>query len=99
MSEKLITVRDAAYELGLSEKKIIELAQDGTIPSYKLGDEFLRFRKGELVRLKHNVRKSLNIKDEKVSLGEKIYDLFYFNDFYMIAYLLIAILVSTIIFL
>ena len=98
MSEKLITVREASLELGISEKKIIELADKNSIPSYRLGGEFLRFRKEEILRLRTIVRKDLDITDEKVSTREFLYDFFYFNDFYIASFMIIAFLVVAIVF-
>lgn len=98
MSEKLITVREASQELGVLEKEIIDLANKGIVPSYKIGGEFLRFRREDLVNARGVVKKALNIEDERIGFLEAIYDFFYFNDFYIVAFIIIAALIAAIVF-
>lgn len=40
--EKLWTVRDVSIFLGISEKEVIDLAESGAIPAYKIGGVYLR---------------------------------------------------------
>lgn len=98
MAGKLITLREASDELGISEKELIDLAKQNKVPSYQLGGEFLRFRKEDLLRVKKEVKEILNVVDDKISVGEMIYDFFYFNDFYIVSFLLMAVLAAAIIF-
>ena len=42
--EKLLTVREVAIYLNISEKEVMDLAQAGTIPAYRVGGVFLRFK-------------------------------------------------------
>ena len=98
MAEKLITIREASQVLGILEKEVIELAKKRKIPSYLLGGEFLRFSRDEILRLKNTIHKEFNVATTSVSAGEKIYNLFHFNDFYIISSLIIAILVGIILF-
>lgn len=98
MADKLITVREASKELGISEKELIDLAEQEKIPSYKIGGEFLRFRKDDLFDVKNEVKQILNVVDDKIGFGELIYDFFYFNDFYIVSFLIMAVLAAAIIF-
>lgn len=98
MAGKLITLREASEELGISEKELIDLAKENKVPSYKIGGEFLRFRREDLLKVKKEVKEILNVVDDKISLGEMIYDFFYFNDFYIVSFLLMAVLAAAIIF-
>jgi len=52
IKEKLVTTREASNLLGISEKEIIELAHTNLIPHFKLGGEFLRFKKEDLIKIK-----------------------------------------------
>jgi excisionase family DNA binding protein len=97
MSEKLITVREASDLLGVMEKEIIEMARIGNIPCYRVGGEFIRFRKSEVLAVRSAVHRSLNIADEPVPFTERMFNFFYFNDFYIVSGLLMAILAGAII--
>ena len=91
--EKLLTIREAASLLGVSEKEIIDLAQDGRIPAYKIGGVYLRFKRQQLEEYKEKFLSHLNQEpEEKYTLMEKISDFFYFNDFYMLAALIIVLI-------
>ena len=39
--EKLLTVREASLILGISEKEVLDLAESGAIPAYKIGGVYL----------------------------------------------------------
>ena len=86
MRERLLTTREASQLLGISEKEIIELANQGKIPAYRVGGEFLRFRQEEILKIKNKFKKA------SYSWKEKISDFFYFNDFYIISLILISLL-------
>ena len=53
MAERLITVRDVSRILGISEKEVIELAEQGVIPAYKIAGTHLRFKRDQINRIKH----------------------------------------------
>jgi len=89
--EKLLTVREVSILLNVSEKEVMDLAQTGAIPAYKVGGVFLRFKKEQV----QDYRKSAHPSSIKHSLHkpaplqERISDFFYFNDFYILSGLLI----------
>lgn len=86
-----MTVRDAAGILGLSEKEIIELAEDGSLPAYKIGGVYLRFKQQQIeeYRKKMKLLPRKHTGEHKYSPGEGISDFFYFNDFYIISALIV----------
>ena len=88
MAEKLLTVRETAEILGVSEKQVIDLVNEGKIPAYKIAGEFLRFQKDQIEKLKNNYQTS-QLPEESYSLKEKIADFLYFYDFYIISILII----------
>jgi excisionase family DNA binding protein len=98
MKEKLITVRETSQILNMSEKEIIELAKKGKIPSYFVGKEFLRFPSLEIENLKDKIQDEFNVLLEKPTPSEQIQDFFYFNDFYIVSFIIVGFLVSVIIF-
>ncbi len=89
-----ISVREASQILGVSEKKIMDLIQSTDLKAYKIANQFLRLKKGEVLSL----RQSGDVKNETVQFQytarERVQDFFYFNNFYMLSAVLIIALVS-----
>jgi excisionase family DNA binding protein len=94
VAEKLITVRDVSQILEISEQEVIELAEKGVIPAYKIAGTHLRFKKAEILHIK-NIEK-IKFKTQRKRLNytffEKIYDFIYFNDFYIVSAILIFLM-------
>ncbi|MBU0709624.1 MAG: helix-turn-helix domain-containing protein [Candidatus Omnitrophica bacterium] len=92
--EKLLTVREVASILGLSEKEIMDLAESGDLPAYKIGGVYLRFRKGQVEEFRRSYKNFLPQIDAKSSnsFKDNVSDFFYFNDFYIFSFLIIILL-------
>ena len=93
--EKLLTVRDVSLILGVSEKEVIDLAESGKIPAYKIGGIYLRFKREQVEIYKKSLSHvSLPKKDASrhYSFKERVKDFFYFNDFYILSALLILLI-------
>jgi excisionase family DNA binding protein len=94
IEEKMLTVRDVSIMLGISEKDVLELAETGMIPGYKVGGVYLRFKKEQVEQYKKN-HAHLHAKvskTEPAGIKSRIQDFFYFNDFYIFAAIFIIIL-------
>ena len=92
--EKLLTVRDVALVLGISEKDVLDLAENGSIPAYKVGGVYLRFKKEQVDEYKktlHGLHHKSAVKIIAAPL-DKLRDFFYFNDFYIFAIVVIILL-------
>ena len=91
--EKMLTVRDVSIMLGVSEKDVLDLTENGVIPGYKVGGVYLRFKKEQVEQYQKN-QSHLNpkAKGETEGLGSRIHDFFYFNDFYIFALIFIILL-------
>jgi excisionase family DNA binding protein len=92
--EKMLTVRDVALLLGVSEKDVLDLTGNGTIPGYKVGGVYLRFKKDQVEQYKKNqsLLKPKAVKEEPEGLRSRFGDFFYFNDFYIFALIFVVIL-------
>lgn len=97
MGEKLLTTREVSKILDISEKDVIELTEANKIPHFKVAGEFLRFKKEDIIALKREIQKKFNIQKEQASLSERIKDFIYFNDFYIVSSIIIAVLLWAII--
>jgi excisionase family DNA binding protein len=93
MSEKFISVRDAAQILGVSEKRVIDLVDEGKITAYKIGGQFLRLNNEEIQGLKDSRLVEAENLQHKYTFRERLWDTFYYNDFYIASLLVIAALI------
>lgn len=92
MTSKLLTIREVAHHLNLTEKEVIELAEDGGIPAYKVGGVYLRFRKEQLDEVKHKIKPNQSLVSIEGTLAERIGDFFYHHDFYILSLVVIFFL-------
>jgi excisionase family DNA binding protein len=93
MKEKLITTREVSLILGLSEKDVIDLADTNLLPHFKLGGEFIRFKREDVLKVKKGVKKRYNLPDNKgANKAGRIKEFLYFNDFYIICTIIITVL-------
>jgi len=92
MNGQYITVRESAQILGVSEKKITDLIDAGQLQAYKIADQFLRLKRNEVMQIRSSGQVvSENVKHDYTA-AEKLKDFFYFNDFYIFSFVLIAVL-------
>lgn len=92
--EKLLTVREVASFLGATEKDVLDFAENGSLPAYKVGGVYLRFKLEQVEEFKKK-RKFVSHADrtqQDYSLKDRLSDFFYFNDFYILAILIIALM-------
>jgi len=92
--EKLLTVREVSLLLNISEREVMNLAESGAIPAYKVGGVYLRFKREQVLGYQKSSR-PFSPKAEPVQKSifrDKLSDFFYFNDFYILAVLLIVLL-------
>jgi excisionase family DNA binding protein len=119
MPEKLWTLEELASYLKVNPDIIVKLVDDGTITAYKVGGEYLRFRKDQVdmaaAEIKEHLAKEaapegfsqarLKVKELHRRIGkgarnsflDGVLDFFYFYDFYILAFGLIAVLIMVII--
>ncbi len=93
--EKLLTVRDVSIVLGVSEREIMELAESGRLPAYKVGGVYLRFKREQIDEFRKTFKPSQSSvlhRSKESSAKEKLNDFFYFNDFYILSALIIAVI-------
>lgn len=80
--EKLLTIREVSQLLNISEREVIELAEEGKLPAYKIGGIYLRFKREQVEEFKkRNLKKSHLVTH---SFRERFREFIYFNDFYIL---------------
>jgi excisionase family DNA binding protein len=93
-TEKLLTVRDVSLILNISEREVVNMAEDGRIPAYKVGGLYLRFKKDQVEEARKAIESTYDKADaaEQYPLQDKINDFLYFNDFYILSALIIFVM-------
>ena len=92
--ERLLTVRDVSIILGISEREVLNLAESGAIPSYKVGGVYLRFNRQQIDAFRKNFKPAIAkvAQERQHSFRDRFRDFLYFNDFYILAALIILII-------
>lgn len=92
--QKLITVREVAQTLDVSEKEVIELSEQGVIPAYRIAGTHLRFRRDQISHIKQSdqINFKTKVKHIEYSLAERIADFVYFNDFYIFSSIAVSVM-------
>lgn len=125
MPEKLLSMKEVAEYLNISEEEVKRLVDIGEIPAYKIGDTFLRFRKEQIDAIKIEISEFEKNDKEYVQVAasgegvsvqpptgiksgagrnaslasqydytfvERLRDFLYFNDFYILSFIIIGVL-------
>ena len=92
MTEKLVTLKEAARLLSISPEEVEKWVREGRLPAFQIAGEYLRFSREEIERFK---RERIMLPDvataSRETIGEHytfhdiIQDFFYFNDFYLVS--------------
>ena len=98
---RLLTLEEVASIFGLKEENILELVEKGIIPSYKVAGVYLRFKEDEIISLKPKIKQlydNLNAggssySPNKVTFWDKVYDFFYFYDYYIFSVIVSILLI------
>jgi len=84
-SDQFISVREAAQILKVSEKKIMELSEQGKLTPFRIAGQFIRFKRADVASIKNAGSVAAENTHYEYTSQERIKDFFYFNDFYLIA--------------
>ncbi len=93
-----ISVRETAQVLGISEKKVMDLIDEGKLQAYRIANQFLRLKKAEVLSLRNAGSVARETVVEQYSFTERLHDFFYFNDFYLAAAGVICVLLYVVFF-
>lgn len=93
--EKLLNIRDVAIILGISEKEVIDLAETGQIPAYKIGGVYLRFKRQQIEEYRKRLGLPIkrNLTSHNYLFKDKLNDFLYFNDFYILSAIIILLII------
>ncbi|HLF18412.1 MAG TPA: helix-turn-helix domain-containing protein [Candidatus Omnitrophota bacterium] len=89
---QFISVRETAQLLAISEKKVMDLIEQRKLQAYRIADKFLRLKKMDVLQLRNAGSVEKEIKPLAYTTGERLSDFFYFNDFYLISFFTVLML-------
>ena len=88
----MLTLDEVKNFLEVEQQVIEKFIQDEMLHAYKIGGVYIRFRKEEVLGLKYDVLlKKKNI-GASGSLGQRLWNFWRFNNFYIISILIISVL-------
>ncbi len=94
--EKLWTTSEVARFLGIQDAQVDQLVRDGKLTGYKLGGQFLRFRPDQVKELQSQgafAPQHARTVGRTLEWRHRLQDLWYFYDFYVLSFVLLAVLV------
>ena len=89
MNGQYITVRETAQILGVSEKKVTDLIDAKKLQAYKIADQFLRLKRAEVMQIRSSGEVASENAGQEYTFAERLRDFFYYNDFYIVAAVII----------
>ena len=93
--EKLLTLEEASRQFGIPADDVEAMVRSGKLPAFRLGGSLLRIKLQDLQGLKRPAP-DLRKMDPPGEKKDQLSDFFYFNDFYLIALLVILTLLALI---
>jgi len=91
-ASQFISVRETSQILAVTEKKVMDLIEEGKLQAYRIADKFLRLKRAEVLELRNTGNIVKQHHQIAYSAGERIQDFFYFYNFYMLSSILIVVL-------
>ena len=104
LTEDYLSLKDASAMLEITEEELRALIKRHQVPTHNVAGVFLRLKKKEIENLKNKwrIERDLFARDEqyfahnttvqKSGWLERLGDFWYFNDFYLLCSMLIAVL-------
>ena len=86
----LLTVEEVKKYLDLEDTQLSQYVKQGRLHAYRIGGEYLRFRKEDVLNLRFELQPK---KIRKSSLLARASDFWRFNNFYIIAILFVLALI------
>jgi hypothetical protein len=88
----MLTLDEVKNFLEVEQQVIEQYIKDELLHAYKIGGVYIRFRKEEVLGLKYDVLLKKKKGAASGSFGQRLWDFWRFNNFYIISVLIIAAL-------
>jgi len=91
-TSQFISVRETSQILAITEKKVMDLIEEGKLQAYRIADKFLRLKRTEVLDLRNTGDISKENQQIEYTFRERVNDFFYFYNFYLMSSALILVL-------
>jgi len=88
----MLTFEEVKQYLEVEQEELEKYIQQGKLHAYKIGGVYLRFRKEEVLNVRHQIRPRRKTAKPKNTFFSRIADFWHFNNFYIISLLIIVLL-------
>ena len=88
----MLTLDEVRNYLEIEQQEIEKFIRDGMLHAYKIGGVYIRFRKEEVLSLKYDVLLKKKKVLRTISFGQRVWDFWRFNNFYILSTLVIVVL-------
>ena len=95
-TSQFISVRETAQILAITEKKVVDLIEEGKLQAYRIADKFLRLKRVDVFKLRNTGNVAVENHQIPYTSAERIKDFFHYNNFYLLASVLILVLLYVI---
>jgi len=91
-TSQFISVRETSQILAITEKKVMDLIEEGKLQAYRIADKFLRLKRVEVLTLRNTGNVAKENHQIAYTTAERVQDFFYYNNFYLFSSLLVLVL-------
>lgn len=91
-SSQFVSVRETAQILAVTEKKVMDLISSEELLAYRIADKFLRLKRVEVLDLRNTGKIIKENHQIPYTAAERVKDFFHYNNFYLLAAILILVL-------
>jgi hypothetical protein len=88
----MLTLDEVKNFLEVEQQVIEQFIRDEVLHAYKIGGVYIRFRKEEVLAIKYDVLLKKKKGGTSGSFGQRLWDFWRFNNFYIISFMIIAVL-------
>jgi len=91
-SSQFVSVRETSQILAITEKKVMNLIEEGKLQAYRIADKFLRLKRSEVLDIRNTGKIAKENHQIEYTSSEYVQDFFHYNNFYILSFALILVL-------
>ncbi len=95
-ASQFISVRETAQILAITEKKVMDLIEEGKLQAYRIAEKFLRLKRVDVLKLRNTGNVVKENHQIPYTSAERITDFFHYNNFYLLSSVLVLVLLYVI---
>ncbi len=84
-TSQFISVRETAQILVITEKKVMDMIEEGKLQAYRIADKFLRLKRADVLKLRNTGNVVKENHQIPYTSSERVQDFFHYNNFYLLS--------------